>query len=185
MRQILDEKDQDHIFLAESNQWAPDLIQYFGNGDECHMAYNFPLMPRIFMAVAQEDRQPIIDKLHETTEIPANCQWGLFLRNHDELTLEIITPAEREYMYKAYAPDPQMRINVGIRRRLAPLLGYDQSRIKLLNNLLLSLPGTPIIYYGDEIGMGDDIRLDDRNGVRTPMQWSDKHNGGFSSADTA
>lgn len=182
IRQLEDKQYGNRIFLAESNQWAPDLLKYFGDGDECQMAYNFPLMPRIFIAIGKEDRQPIIDQLRRTSGIPAGSQWGLFLRNHDELTLEMVTPSEREYLYKTYAPDPMMRLNVGIRRRLAPLLGYDRAGIELLNSLLLSLPGTPIIYYGDELGMGDNIRLNDRNGVRTPMQWTGGRNGGFSSA---
>ncbi|HEX6976360.1 MAG TPA: putative maltokinase, partial [Vicinamibacterales bacterium] len=158
---------------------------YFGDGDECHMAFHFPLMPRMFMGVRQEDRHPIVEILRQTPEIPENCQWAMFLRNHDELTLEMVTDEERDYMYQAYASDPQMRINVGIRRRLAPLLENSRRRIELLNSLLFSMPGTPIIYYGDEIGMGDNIYLGDRNGVRTPMQWTGDRNGGFSKADPA
>ena len=158
---------------------------YFGNGDECHMAYHFPLMPRIYMAIAQEDRFPIADILRQTPEIPPNCQWALFLRNHDELTLEMVTDVERDYLWSTYATDPRARINLGIRRRLAPLMDNDRRKIELMNSLLLSLPGTPIIYYGDEIGMGDNIYLGDRNGVRTPMQWTSDRNGGFSRCDPA
>src|SRR5262249_2549768 len=158
---------------------------YFGDGDECQMAFNFPLMPRIFMALRMEDRHPITDIMMQTPDIPPNCQWGLFLRNHDELTLEMVTADERDYMYLAYSADPNMKINVGIRRRLAPLMENNRSRIELLNSLLFSFPGTPIIYYGDEIGMGDNIYLGDRNGVRTPMQWSPDRNAGFSKADPA
>ena len=156
---------------------------YFGDGDECHMAFHFPLMPRLFMAMRMEDRFPIIDILEQTPAIPDNCQWALFLRNHDELTLEMVTDEERDYMYRVYARDPQARINLGIRRRLAPLLGNNRRRIELMNGLLFSLPGTPVIYYGDEIGMGDNIYLGDRNGVRTPMQWSADRNAGFSRAN--
>lgn len=181
-RHALDEKYKNRIFLAEANQWPADVIEYFGDGDECHMAYHFPLMPRIFMAVHQEDRYPIVEIMRQTPKIPENCQWAIFLRNHDELTLEMVTDEERDYMYNAYASDPVMRCNVGIRRRLASLLEYSRPKIELLNSLLLSMPGTPIIYYGDEIGMGDNIYLGDRNGVRTPMQWSSDRNGGFSRA---
>ena len=149
---------------------------YFGDGDECHMAFHFPLMPRMFMALHMEDRHPIVDIMEQTPAIPDNCQWALFLRNHDELTLEMVTDEERDYMYRVYARDPQARINLGIRRRLAPLLGNDRRRIELLNGLLFSLPGTPVIYYGDEIGMGDNVYLGDRNGVRTPMQWTGDRN---------
>ena len=173
------------MLLAEANQWPADVRAYFGDGDECHMAFHFPLMPRMFMALRQEDRHPIVEILRQTPDIPDTCQWALFLRNHDELTLEMVTDDERDYMYRAYAADPQMRVNVGIRRRLAPLSRTTADRIELLNSLLLSLPGTPIIYYGDEIGMGDNIYLGDRNGVRTPMQWSGDRNGGFSRADPA
>ena len=155
---------------------------YFGDGDECHMAFHFPLMPRIYMALRQEDRLPITDIIAQTPAIPDNCQWGLFLRNHDELTLEMVTDDERDYMYFAYSADPRMRVNSGIRRRLAPLLDNNRRRIELLNSLLLSFPGTPIMYYGDEIGMGDNIYLGDRNGVRTPMQWNSDRNAGFSTA---
>ena len=160
------------MILAEANQWPSDVRPYFGDGDECHMAFHFPLMPRIFMALRLEDRQPITEIMAQTPPIPESCQWGLFLRNHDELTLEMVTDEERDYMYLAYSADPRMRINVGIRRRLAPLIDNNRRRIELLNSLLFSFPGTPIIYYGDEIGMGDNIYLGDRNGVRTPMQWT-------------
>ena len=173
------------MLLAEANQWPEDAAAYFGDGDECHMNFHFPLMPRLFMAVSQEDRFPIIDILEQTPAIPENCQWAMFLRNHDELTLEMVTDEDRDYMYRVYAEDPQARINLGIRRRLAPLLGNNRRRIELMNGLLLSLPGTPIIYYGDEIGMGDNIYLGDRNGVRTPMQWSADRNAGFSRANSA
>lgn len=183
LRAEMDKHFHNKIFLAEANQWPEDVSEYFGNGDECHMAFHFPLMPRIFMAVAQEDRHPIIDILTQTPEIPPNCQWANFLRNHDELTLEMVTHRERDYMYNIYAVDQRARINVGIRRRLAPLMEGDRSKIELLNSLLLSMPGSPVLYYGDEIGMGDNIYLGDRNGVRTPMQWSPDRNGGFSRAD--
>jgi maltose alpha-D-glucosyltransferase/alpha-amylase len=173
------------MLIAEANQWPADVRPYFGNGDECHMAFNFPLMPRMFMALQQEDRHPITEIVRQTPDIPENCQWGLFLRNHDELTLEMVTDEERDYMYQAYAADPRMRINVGIRRRLAPLVENSRRRIELLHSLLFSLPGTPVIYYGDEIGMGDNIYLGDRNGVRTPMQWTGDRNGGFSRTDPA
>ena len=183
LRRQLDSKYQNRMFLAEANQWPEDAIAYFGDGDECHMAFHFPLMPRLYMALHQEDRFPIIDILEQTPVIPENCQWCLFLRNHDELTLEMVTDEERDYMYRAYASDPQARINLGIRRRLAPLLRNDRRRIELMNALLFSLPGTPVIYYGDEIGMGDNFYLGDRNGVRTPMQWSGDRNAGFSRAN--
>jgi maltose alpha-D-glucosyltransferase/alpha-amylase len=173
------------MLLAEANQWPADVRPYFGDGDECHMAFHFPLMPRIFMGLRQEDRHPITEILRQTPDIPDNCQWAMFLRNHDELTLEMVTDEERDYMYQAYAADPQMRINVGIRRRLAPLMENSRRRIELLNSLLFSLPGTPVIYYGDELGMGDNIYLGDRNGVRTPMQWTGDRNAGFSRADPA
>jgi maltose alpha-D-glucosyltransferase / alpha-amylase len=176
---------ENRMMLAEANQWPTDVRPYFGNGDECHMAFHFPVMPRIFMALRMEDRHPITDIMTQTPEIPPNCQWGLFLRNHDELTLEMVSADERDYMYLAYSADPKMKINVGIRRRLAPLMENDRRRIELLSSLLLSFPGTPIIYYGDEIGMGDNIYLGDRNGVRTPMQWSPDRNAGFSKADPA
>jgi maltose alpha-D-glucosyltransferase/alpha-amylase len=183
MRAVVDAHYQGRMFLAEANQWPEDVLEYFGDGDECHMAYHFPLMPRMYMALAQEDRFPMIDILNQTPPIPENCQWALFLRNHDELTLEMVTDRERDYMYKVYATDPRMRVNVGIRRRLAPLLDNDLDKVKLLNFLLMTLPGTPILYYGDEIGMGDNFYLGDRNGVRTPMQWSPDRNAGFSRAD--
>ena len=171
------------MLLAEANQWPEDAAAYFGDGDECHMNFHFPIMPRMFMAIHMEDRFPILDILAQTPQIPANCQWALFLRNHDELTLEMVTDEERDYMYRAYAHDSEMRINLGIRRRLAPLVGNDRRKMELLNGLLFSLPGTPVLYYGDEIGMGDNVFLGDRNGVRTPMQWSDDRNAGFSRAN--
>ncbi|HLI26638.1 MAG TPA: maltose alpha-D-glucosyltransferase [Chloroflexota bacterium] len=183
LRRHVDSRFADRMLLAEANQWPEDAVAYFGDGDECHMAFHFPLMPRMFMAVRMEDRYPIVDILNQTPPIPPNAQWALFLRNHDELTLEMVTDEERDYMYRMYARDPQMRINLGIRRRLAPLLGNHRRRIELLNGLLFSLPGTPVIYYGDEIGMGDNIYLGDRDGVRTPMQWSADRNAGFSTAD--
>jgi maltose alpha-D-glucosyltransferase/alpha-amylase len=185
LRAELDSYSKGKLLLAEANQWPEDVQEYFGRGDECHMAYHFPLMPRIYMAIAQEDRFPITDILRQTPDIPANCQWALFLRNHDELTLEMVTDVERDYLWSTYANDPRARINVGIRRRLAPLMDNDRRKIELMNSLLLSFPGTPIVYYGDEIGMGDNIYLGDRNGVRTPMQWSPDRNGGFSRADPA
>ncbi|HZE54516.1 MAG TPA: maltose alpha-D-glucosyltransferase [Bradyrhizobium sp.] len=184
-RAELDAYAKGKVLLAEANQWPEDVQEYFGQADECHMAYHFPLMPRIYMAIAQEDRFPITDILRQTPDIPANCQWALFLRNHDELTLEMVTDVERDYLWSTYANDPRARINLGIRRRLAPLMDNDRRKIELMNSLLLSFPGTPIIYYGDEIGMGDNIYLGDRNGVRTPMQWSPDRNGGFSRADPA
>ena len=170
------------MLLAEANQWPEDAASYFGSGDECHAAFHFPLMPRMFIAVQMEDRFPIVDTLAQTPAIPDPCQWMLFLRNHDELTLEMVTEEERDYMYRVYARDPRARVNLGIRRRLAPLMGNNRRKIELLNALLLSLPGTPIIYYGDELGMGDNIYLGDRNGVRTPMQWNANRNAGFSDA---
>jgi maltose alpha-D-glucosyltransferase/alpha-amylase len=185
LRQELDAYAKNKVLLAEANQWPEDVQEYFGQSDECHMAYHFPLMPRIYMAIAQEDRFPITDILRQTPDIPANCQWALFLRNHDELTLEMVTDVERDYLWSTYANDPRARINVGIRRRLAPLMDNDRRKIELMNSLLLSFPGTPILYYGDEIGMGDNIYLGDRNGVRTPMQWAPDRNGGFSRADPA
>ncbi len=185
IRAELDSYATGRLLLAEANQWPEDVSAYFGEGDECHMAYHFPLMPRIYMAIAQEDRFPIADILRQTPDIPANCQWAMFLRNHDELTLEMVTDAERDYLWSTYAADPRARINLGIRRRLAPLMDNDRRKIELMNSLLLSFPGTPIIYYGDEIGMGDNIYLGDRNGVRTPMQWTPDRNGGFSRADPA
>jgi len=183
LRRHVDEKYRNRMLLAEANQWPEEAVTYFGNGDECHMAFHFPLMPRIFMSVHMEDRFPIVDILNQTPEIPANCQWTLFLRNHDELTLEMVTDEDRDYMYKVYASDPKARLNLGIRRRLTPLLVGNRRKIELLNALLFSLPGTPVIYYGDEIGMGDNIYLGDRNGVRTPMQWSADRNAGFSRAN--
>ncbi len=185
LRAHVDAKYEDRMLLAEANQWPEDAVAYFGQGqgDECHMAYHFPLMPRLFMAVRMEDRTPIVDILEQTPPIPPTSQWALFLRNHDELTLEMVTDEERDYMYLMYAHVRQARLNLGIRRRLAPLMGNDRKRIELLNGLLLSLPGTPVLYYGDEIGMGDNIYLGDRNGVRTPMQWSADRNAGFSRAN--
>jgi maltose alpha-D-glucosyltransferase / alpha-amylase len=183
LRRKLDKDFPGRMLLAEANQWPADLRPYFGDGDEFHMAFHFPLMPRMFMGVKLEDRKPITEILQQTPEIPPSCQWCLFLRNHDELTLEMVKDLERDYMYDAYAQNKTMRINLGIRRRLAPLLDNDRRRIELMNGILMSLPGTPIIYYGDEIGMGDNINLGDRNGVRTPMQWSGGWNGGFSGAD--
>lgn len=185
LRAELDAYAKGKVLLAEANQWPEDVQQYFGSGEECHMAYHFPLMPRFYMAIAQEDRFPVTDILRQTPEIPENCQWALFLRNHDELTLEMVTDVERDYLWSTYANDPRARINVGIRRRLAPLMDNDRRKIELMNSLLLSFPGTPIIYYGDEIGMGDNIYLGDRNGVRTPMQWTPDRNGGFSRTDPA
>ncbi|HEY6755400.1 MAG TPA: maltose alpha-D-glucosyltransferase [Pseudolabrys sp.] len=185
LRAELDAYSPNKVLLAEANQWPEDVQQYFGGGDECHMAYHFPLMPRIYMAIAQEDRFPIADIMRQTPEIPDNCQWALFLRNHDELTLEMVTDAERDYLWSTYAADPRARINLGIRRRLAPLMDNDRRKIELMNSILLSMPGTPIIYYGDEIGMGDNIYLGDRNSVRTPMQWTPDRNAGFSRCDPA
>jgi maltose alpha-D-glucosyltransferase/alpha-amylase len=185
IRAALDAHSPGKLLLAEANQWPEDVSAYFGAGDECHMAYHFPLMPRIYMAIAQEDRFPITDILRQTPDIPSNCQWALFLRNHDELTLEMVTDVERDYLWSTYATDPRARLNLGIRRRLASLMDSDRRKIELMNSLLFSLPGTPIIYYGDEIGMGDNIYLGDRNGVRTPMQWTPDRNGGFSRCDPA
>jgi len=185
LRAVLDAEYEDRVFLAEANQWPEDVRQYFGDGDECHMAFHFPLMPRMFMAIAEEDRYPIVDIMRQTPDIPDSCQWAIFLRNHDEMTLEMVTERERDNMYRIYATEPRARINVGIRRRLAPLMENDRRRIELLTGLLLSMPGTPIIYYGDEIGMGDNVYLNDRDGVRTPMQWSIDRNGGFSRSDPA
>jgi maltose alpha-D-glucosyltransferase / alpha-amylase len=183
IRAALDGLYGDKLLLAEANMWPEDVREYFGNGDECHMAYHFPLMPRMYMAIALEDRYPVVEIMQQTPDIPDNCQWAIFLRNHDELTLEMVTSKERDYMYRMYAADPRARINLGIRRRLAPLVENDFDTIKLMNSLLLSMPGSPILYYGDEIGMGDNIFLGDRNGVRTPMQWSPDRNAGFSRAD--
>ncbi|MCL4517661.1 MAG: maltose alpha-D-glucosyltransferase, partial [Thaumarchaeota archaeon] len=174
---------KNRMILAEANQWPSDAAAYFGQGDECHMSFHFPLMPRMFMAVQMEDRFPITDILDQTPKIPESSQWAVFLRNHDELTLEMVTEEERDYMYRAYAKDKKSRINLGIRRRLAPLLGNDRRKIELMNVLLFTLPGTPLIYYGDEIGMGDNFYLGDRNGVRTPMQWSADLNAGFSKSN--
>jgi maltose alpha-D-glucosyltransferase/alpha-amylase len=183
LRSRVDEKYPNRMLLAEANQWPEDAAQYYGAGDECHMNFHFPLMPRLFMSLRMEDTFPIHDILQQTPSIPDNCQWALFLRNHDELTLEMVTDEDRDYMYRVYAHDPEMRVNLGIRRRLAPLLENNRRRIELLNSLLLSLPGTPVLYYGDEIGMGDNVYVGDRNGVRTPMQWSSDRNAGFSRAN--
>jgi maltose alpha-D-glucosyltransferase/alpha-amylase len=185
IRAEMDAAFPDRILLAEANMWPEDVQQYFGAGDECHMAFHFPLMPRMYMALAQEDRFPITDILRQTPEIPPNCQWAIFLRNHDELTLEMVTDKERDYLWEQYAADRRARLNLGIRRRLAPLMQRDRRRIELLHSLLLSMPGAPVLYYGDEIGMGDNVHLGDRDGVRTPMQWSSDRNGGFSRADPA
>ena len=182
LRRHVDARFPDRMLLAEANQWPEDAATYFGTGDECHMAFHFPVMPRLYLAIRTEDRLPIVDVLAQTPPIPETCQWALFLRNHDELTLEMVSDEERLYLYRAFAQDPEARVNLGIRRRLAPLLGNDRRRIELLNALLCSLPGTPVIYYGDEIGMGDNVYLGDRNGVRTPMQWSADRNAGFSRA---
>jgi maltose alpha-D-glucosyltransferase/alpha-amylase len=183
-RAVIDQEyGGDRILLAEANQWPEDVRPYFGNGDEFHMSFHFPLMPRLYLGLRLEDTRPITDIFTHTPPIPPACQWGLFLRNHDELTLEMVTNEERAFMYYAYAHDPDMKLNLGIRRRLAPLLDGDRRRVELLNCLLLTLPGSPIIYYGDEIGMGDNVYLGDRNGVRTPMQWSRDRNAGFSSID--
>ena len=183
LRAFVDERWPNRMLLAEANQWPLDVRPYFGDGDECHMAFHFPLMPRIFMAMRREERYPITEILRQTPDIPDNCQWCLFLRNHDELTLEMVTDEERDYLYHEYAKDPRARLNLGIRRRLAPLVDNSLRRMQLLYMLLFSLPGTPVVYYGDEIGMGDNIYLGDRDGVRTPMQWSSDRNAGFSAAD--
>jgi maltose alpha-D-glucosyltransferase/alpha-amylase len=183
LRRHVDENYDDRMLLAEANQWPEDAVAYFGDDDECHMAFHFPLMPRLFMSVRMEDQFPVVDILDQTPELPPNSQWGIFLRNHDELTLEMVTDEERDYMYRVYGRDPRHRINLGIRRRLAPLLENDRRKLELMNALLFSLPGTPVIYYGDEIGMGDNVYLGDRNGVRTPMQWSPDRNASFSSAN--
>jgi maltose alpha-D-glucosyltransferase/alpha-amylase len=185
LRRELDARHSNRMLLAEANQWPEDVLQYFGAGDECHMAFHFPLMPRIYMAIATEDRHPIADIMRQTPDIPENCQWAVFLRNHDELTLEMVTDRERDYLWNYYAADRRARLNLGIRRRLAPLMENDRRKIELLNALLISMPGTPVFYYGDEIGMGDNVFLGDRDGVRTPMQWSFDRNGGFSRADPA
>jgi maltose alpha-D-glucosyltransferase/alpha-amylase len=183
LRAAIDAHYKNRFLLAEANQWPEDVREYFGDGDECHMAYHFPLMPRIYMSIAQEDRYPITEIMQQTPDIPESCQWAIFLRNHDELTLEMVTSKERDYMYSTYAADVRARINLGIRRRLSPLMENDRDRIKLMNSLLLSMPGSPILYYGDEIGMGDNVFIGDRNGVRTPMQWTSDRNAGFSRAD--
>ncbi|MGH9769144.1 MAG: maltose alpha-D-glucosyltransferase, partial [Blastocatellia bacterium] len=185
LRSFVDERYPDRMLLAEANQWPEDVVAYFGQGDECHMCYHFPIMPRIYMALRQEDRRPIVEILERTPAIPGTAQWGIFLRNHDELTLEMVTDEERDYLYDEYAKDRRMRLNLGIRRRLAPLMDNGRRRMDLLNALLFSLPGSPFLYYGDEIGMGDNIYLGDRDGVRTPMQWSVDRNAGFSRADFA
>ncbi len=183
MRRFVDEYYPGTLLLAEANQWPQDLVPYFGDSDEFHMAFNFPLMPRMFMAIRREECRPIVEIMEHLPKIPASCQWALFLRNHDELTLEMVTDEERDYMYQEYANDRRMRLNVGIRRRLAPLMDNGRRQIELLHSLLLTLPGTPVLYYGDELGMGDNIYLGDRNGVRTPMQWTGDRNAGFSLAD--
>jgi len=183
VRKEVDGLYPDKVLLAEANQWPEDVVEYFGDGDECHMAFHFPLMPRIFMAVRRESRFPISEILAQTPEIPSGTQWGIFLRNHDELTLEMVTDDERDYMYREYASDPRMKANIGIRRRLAPLLDNDRNQLELFTAMLLSLPGSPVLYYGDEIGMGDNIWLGDRDAVRTPMQWSPDRNAGFSRSD--
>jgi maltose alpha-D-glucosyltransferase/alpha-amylase len=187
VRSEIDRLYPDRVLLAEANQWPGDVVEYFGDpsvgGDECHMAFHFPLMPRIFMAVRREQRYPISEIMAQTPPIPEGCQWGIFLRNHDELTLEMVTDDERDYMYAEYAKDPRMKANIGIRRRLAPLLDNDRNQLELFTALLLSLPGSPVMYYGDEIGMGDNIWLGDRDGVRTPMQWTVDRNAGFSTSD--
>ncbi|MGH3007832.1 MAG: maltose alpha-D-glucosyltransferase [Gaiellaceae bacterium] len=184
-RAEVDARYPDRVLLAEANQWPEDVVQYFGDGDECHMAFHFPVMPRMFMALRREDATPIYEILDRTPAIPDNCQWGLFLRNHDELTLEMVTDEERDYMYEEYAKDPRMKLNLGIRRRLAPLLDAGHDEMQLLHAILFSLPGSPVLYYGDEIGMGDNVYLGDRDGVRTPMHWSGDRNAGFSKADWA
>ena len=183
MRRVIDEEYPDRVLLCEANQWPEDVLAYFGDEDEFHMAFNFPLMPRIYMSLHNQSKAPIQWALENTPAIPQNAQWCTFLRNHDELTLEMVTEEERQQMWQVYAPDPKMRLNLGIRRRLAPLLDNDQRKIKLANSILFTLPGSPVIYYGDEIGMGDNIDLPDRNGVRTPMQWDATRNSGFSNAE--
>jgi maltose alpha-D-glucosyltransferase / alpha-amylase len=185
VRREIDENYPDRVLLAEANQWPADVVEYFGDGDQCHMAFHFPVMPRMFMAVRREEAVPIYEILAQTPAIPENCQWGLFLRNHDELTLEMVTDEERDYMYAEYAKDPRMKLNLGIRRRLAPLLDNGRGEIELMTAILFSLPGSPVLYYGDEIAMGDNVFLGDRDGVRTPMQWTGDRNGGFSRADFA
>jgi len=185
LRKVVDDEFTDKVLLAEANQWPEDVVDYFGDGDECHMAFHFPVMPRMFMGLRREEAKPIVDILTHTPDIPDNCQWGVFLRNHDELTLEMVTDEDRDYMYNEYARDPRMKMNVGIRRRLAPLLDNGRRQYELFHALLFSLPGSPILYYGDEIGMGDNVYLGDRDGVRTPMQWTPDRNAGFSRADFA
>jgi maltose alpha-D-glucosyltransferase/alpha-amylase len=185
VRKEIDQTYPDRVLLAEANQWPADVVQYFGDGDECHMAFHFPVMPRMFMSIRREESTPVYEILEQTPPIPETCQWGLFLRNHDELTLEMVTDEERDYMYSEYAKDPRMKLNLGIRRRLAPLLDNGRDETQLLHAVLFSLPGSPVLYYGDEIGMGDNMFLGDRDGVRTPMQWSGDRNGGFSRADFA
>ncbi|HZW89243.1 MAG TPA: maltose alpha-D-glucosyltransferase [Myxococcaceae bacterium] len=185
LRATIDREFQGRVLLAEANQWPSDVRVYFGDGDEFHMGFHFPVMPRIFMSVRREERTPIVEIMQQTPEIPETCQWAIFLRNHDELTLEMVTDEDRDYMYREYAKDPRMKLNLGIRRRLAPLMDSGRRRLELMHSLLFSLPGTPVMYYGDEIGMGDNIFLGDRNGVRTPMQWTPDRNAGFSRADYA
>ena len=185
VRAEIDAHYTDRVLLAEANQWPEDVVDYFADGDECHMAFHFPVMPRMFMALRREEARPMVEILDRTPPIPDNCQWGLFLRNHDELTLEMVTDEERDYMYSEYAKDPRMKLNLGIRRRLAPLLDGGRDEIELMHAILFSLPGSPVLYYGDEIGMGDNVYLGDRDGVRTPMQWTGDRNGGFSRADFA
>ena len=185
IRAEVDASYSDRVLLAEANQWPADVVDYFGEGDECHMAFHFPVMPRMFMSLRREEATPMYEILRQTPQIPDNCQWGLFLRNHDELTLEMVTDEERDYMYSEYAKDPRMKLNLGIRRRLAPLLDNGRDEIELMHAIMCSLPGSPVLYYGDEIGMGDNIYLGDRDGVRTPMQWTGDRNAGFSRADFA
>jgi maltose alpha-D-glucosyltransferase/alpha-amylase len=185
VRAEVDARYPDRVLLAEANQWPEDVVHYFGDGDECHMAFHFPVMPRMFMGLRREEAKPILEILDRTPRIPESAQWGLFLRNHDELTLEMVTDEERDYMYAEYARDPRMKLNLGIRRRLAPLLDGGRDEIELMHAILFSLPGSPVLYYGDEIGMGDNVYLGDRDGVRTPMQWTGDRNGGFSRADFA
>jgi maltose alpha-D-glucosyltransferase/alpha-amylase len=185
LRAEVDGRYPDRVLLAEANQWPEDVVAYFGNGDECQMAFHFPVMPRMFMSLRREEATPMYEILARTPELPENCQWGLFLRNHDELTLEMVTDEERDYMYSEYAKDPRMKLNLGIRRRLAPLLDNGRDEIELMHAIMFSLPGSPVLYYGDEIGMGDNVYLGDRDGVRTPMQWTGDRNGGFSRADFA
>ena len=185
VRAEIDANYPDRVMLAEANQWPADVVDYFGDGDECHMAFQFPVMPRLFMAIRREDATPVAEIIAQTPPIPDNAQWGLFLRNHDELTLEMVSDEERDYMWNEYAKDPRMKLNLGIRRRLAPLLDNGRDEIQLMTAILFSLPGAPVLYYGDEIGMGDNIYLGDRDGVRTPMQWTGDRNGGFSRADFA